>query len=390
MEYSSPTSLLLSPATLDLNIKTKTHCSNTSSTIAGFNPSLLWEQPKIPQAFVWPHSDRSQDQLQELQVPVVDLEGFFDGEDASVAATAEAVRAACTTYGFFYVINHRVDADVSVNALRTAEELFKLPLSTKLRARRRPGSAFGYVGAHADRFASKLPWKETFSFGYDYGVNDGVVEYFTSKLGEEYKSMGRVFEGYCEEMKALSMAIEELLGVSLGLGREEYREYFQDGSCIVRCNNYPACQEPEMTLGTGPHCDPTAITILHQDQVGGLQVFADGKWQAVRPVPDALVVNIGDTFMALSNGRYKSCLHRAVVNRERERRSLAFFVCPRGDKVVRPPRALLVGGDGGGDVPRAFPDFTWMELLEFTQTQYRADASTLESFARRRLLSSST
>lgn len=98
-------------------------------------------------------------------------------------------------------------------------------------------------------------------------------------------------------MFELALAITELLGMSLGVEGRRYREFFEDGSCIVRCNYYPRCQEPELALGTGPHCDPTGLTILQQDQVGGLEVFAGGKWQAVSPVRDALVINIGDTFM---------------------------------------------------------------------------------------------
>lgn len=105
---------------------------------------------------------------------------------------------------------------------------------------------------------------------------------------------------YCEEMKKLSLAIFKLLGISLGIEGEHYEKFFEDGTSIMRCNYYPPCNQPGLTLGTGPHCDPTTLTILHQDQVGGLQVFANHKWQVVRPRPDALVVNIGDTFMVHS------------------------------------------------------------------------------------------
>jgi gibberellin 20-oxidase len=76
----------------------------------------------------------------------------------------------------------------------------------------------------------------------------------------------------------------------------------------MRLNHYPPCQKPDQTLGTGPHCDPTSLTILHQDQVGGLQVFVDEQWHFIRPNPDALVVNIGDTFMVrLSNCYLQEC-----------------------------------------------------------------------------------
>ncbi|VAH19361.1 unnamed protein product [Triticum turgidum subsp. durum] len=99
-------------------------------------------------------------------------------------------------------------------------------------------------------------------------------------------------------MEDASLAIMEVLGVSLGLGRGYYRDFFADGSSIMRCNYYPRCPEPDRTLGTGPHCDPSALTILLQDgEVDGLQVLVDGAWRFVRPKTGELVVNIGDTFM---------------------------------------------------------------------------------------------
>lgn len=119
-----------------------------------------------------------------------------------------------------------------------------------------------------------------------------------------------VYQKYCEAMKELSQLIMELLALSLGVDRMHYRKFFEDGSSIMRCNYYPPCSNSTLTLGTGPHTDPTSITILHQDQVGGLQVFSRGSWRSVRPRPDAFVINIGDTFTVyVYIYIYTCCIH---------------------------------------------------------------------------------
>ncbi|KAJ8765316.1 hypothetical protein K2173_012013 [Erythroxylum novogranatense] len=351
-----------------------TNADNGSGVLV-FDTSLLQKQVNLPTEFIWPNGDLVLNQ-EELQEPVVDLGGFIRGDEKETARAAELVRSACSNHGFFQVINHGVEASLIQTVHQEVDKIFKLPLDKKLSLRRKPGGLCGYSGAHADRYSSKLPWKETFSFGYSpNSFKPVVVDYFKSVLGRNFEVTGWAYQKYCEEMSRVSMLIFELLGISLGIDRLHYRNYFEDGSSIMRCNYYPPCNNSSLTLGTGPHCDPTSLTILHQDQVGGLEVFANNKWQAVRPRPDALVINIGDTFMALSNGIYKSCSHRAVVNRERERRSLVFFVSPKEDKVVRPPQDLVCR-----EVTRKYPDFTWSDLLEFTQKHYRADVATLQSF----------
>uniref|UniRef100_A0ACD5THF9 Uncharacterized protein n=1 Tax=Avena sativa TaxID=4498 RepID=A0ACD5THF9_AVESA len=267
----------------------------------------LWRLKKeIPAPFVWPQQDtHPSSTTKELDVPVVDV-GSALRDAAGMRHAASQVASACASHGFFQVTGHGVDPALARAALDGAADFFRLPLATKQRARRVPGTVIGYASAHVDRFAAKLPWKETLSFGHHHHHHDGagggnshlVEDYFTSNLGGSFKHLGEVYQKYCEAMEEVSLAIMEVLGVSLGLGRGYYRDFFADGSSIMRCNYYPPCPEPERTLGTGPHCDPTALTILLQDgAVDGLQVLVDGAWRSVRPKPGELVVNIGDTFM---------------------------------------------------------------------------------------------
>lgn len=111
----------------------------------------------------------------------------------------------------------------------------------------------------------------------------------------------KIYEEYCCAMSRLSIQIMELLAMSLGVKPSHFKDFFQENESIMRLNYYPPCQNPDQTLGTGPHCDPTSLTILHQDNIGGLQVFVDNQWRSIPPIPNAFVVNIGDTFMVPIN-----------------------------------------------------------------------------------------
>ncbi|KAI8545251.1 hypothetical protein RHMOL_Rhmol07G0026700 [Rhododendron molle] len=354
--------------------------------LISFDSSILRHEHNIPVQYIWPdHEKPSPDPPPELHVSPIDMGAFLSGDPVAISNATRLVNEACKKHGFFQVINHGVSLELISEAHKNMDLFFGMSLQEKMRAERKNGDYCGYASSFTGRFSSKLPWKETLSFGYcddrDHRSLNMVEDYFLSKLGEDFIQFGRVFQDYCDAMSSLSLGITELLGVSLGVDPSHFRDFFEGNESIMRLNNYPPCQRPDLILGTGPHCDPTSLTILHQDDVEGLQVFVDGKWHSIPPCSEAFVVNIGDTFMALSNGMYKSCLHRAVVNNETARKSLAFFLCPKLDKVVTPPNGLLVNNTTNTTTPRLYPDFTWRSLLEFTQKHYRADMETLNAFS---------
>nr|XP_011469113.1 PREDICTED: gibberellin 20 oxidase 1-like isoform X2 [Fragaria vesca subsp. vesca] len=315
-----------------------------------FDTEVIQYQSNIPSPFIWPDDEKPGSDLPDLQAPAIDLNGFLSGDPSIVAESIRAVDEACKKHGFFLIVNHGVDPELAAKAHDYFDVFFGRKLSEKQRAQRKVGDSWGYTSSFTGRFNSKLPWKETLS-------------------------VRKLYQEYSEVVNKVGNVVLELLGLSLGVGREYFKEYYKGNEAILRWNYYPICQKPDLTLGTGPHRDPTSVTILHQDQVGGLEVFVDEKWHTVTPVPGSFVINIGDTFMALCNGIYKSCKHRAVVNNKTARKSLAFFIVPHKDRVVSAPASLI-----SADSPRLYPDFTWPTLLEFTQKKRRADLSTIDAF----------
>ncbi|CAI9265036.1 unnamed protein product [Lactuca saligna] len=345
-----------------------------------FDASILQNETNIPAQFVWPDHEKPhlEPPSPPLYVPPIDLKAFIFGEPLATSNASRLVHSACQEHGFFQVYNHGVDSNLINDVHRIMNLFFGMPLLEKQKAERKFGEYYGYASSFTNRFSSKLPWKETLSFRYsaDPKCLNIVHDYFLNVMGEDFSEFGRVCQEYSEAMSKLALDIMELLGMSLGIDPSYFRDFYEENDSIMRLNYYPPCQRPEQTLGTGPHCDPTSLTILHQDNVGGLEVFVDEKWHSIAPRSDAFVVNIGDTFMALSNGLYKSCLHRAVVNSNTPRKSLAFFLSPKMDKVVRSPKALIKYNN-----QRMYPDFTWSTFLEFTQKHYRADMKTLDAFS---------
>jgi isopenicillin N synthase-like dioxygenase len=109
-------------------------------------------------------------------------------------------------------------------------------------------------------------------------------------------------EEYIKEMEKLGFKLLELIALSLGVKAKRFEEFFiKNQTSFLRLNHYPPCPYPHLALGVGPHKDSGVLTILAQDEVGGLEVKSktDQQWIPVKPTPDAYIINVGDIIKVL-------------------------------------------------------------------------------------------
>ncbi|KAI4351233.1 hypothetical protein L6164_005609 [Bauhinia variegata] len=156
---------------------------------------------------------------------------------------------------------------------------------------------------------------------------------------------------YTEKTKALGVFLLELISEALGLKPSRLEEMDCAENIWLVCHYYPPCPEPELTLGTTKHTDGDFITILLQDQIGGLQVLQENQWIDVPSIHGALVVNIGDFLQLATNDKFISVEHRVKSNRNGPRISVACIFRPpeqtedSSSRVYAPIKELLSNGN---------------------------------------------
>ncbi|KAH7568651.1 hypothetical protein JRO89_XS06G0028200 [Xanthoceras sorbifolium] len=173
--------------------------------------------------------------------------------------------------------------------------------------------------------------------------DDAIRNLFSAKTIHEFSAQSlEILEDYSAELKGLSMKILRLMAQNLRMEETEMAEFFEEGWQSMRMNYYPPCPQPELAVGLCPHSDGAGITILLQiGEVEGLQIRKDGMWIPVKPLPNAFVINIGDSLEIVSNGTYRSIEHRATVNSLKERLSVATAYSPNLDGEIGPAPSLL-------------------------------------------------
>lgn len=288
----------------------------------------------------------------------------------SSAPELEKLRSALSQWGCFLAINHGIESSFLEELIEVTKQFFALPLEEKLKCTAADDIVQGYGSDAVYSGTETLNWNDRLflSLYPKERVRPQCWPQKPEKLREminEYsKKITEVNKVICKAM-ARSLNLEEN---SLNIGKQ--------GPAIARFNFYPRCPCPERILGTRPHSDGAAITyVLPEKGVGGLQILKDDQWYNVSVLPGALFVNFSDLGEVLTNGVFKSVVHRVGTNSAKDRVSVAMFLNPDEEDQIGPLRGLV-----SAHQPQVYKKFNlklyWREVFE----SFRRGSRALDAF----------
>ncbi|KAM0953212.1 putative anthocyanidin synthase [Dioscorea sansibarensis] len=248
----------------------------------------------IPERFIKPPSDRvtaEQGQDKTMSIPIIDIGGIANGNKFD-EETMKALSNACKEWGFFQLVNHGISKEIIEKAKEVWRGFFHLPMMEKQVYANSPVSYEGYGSRLGVKQNACLDWSDYYFLNI-FPKNLRNYEKWPSLPS----SLRKTSKKYTKEVVKLCMMLMEMLSLGLGLDKGYFREAFgeHEYGAGLRVCFYPKCPQPELTLGLSSHSDPGGLTVLvADDHVSSLQVRKDGEWVTVKPVPGAVIINIGD------------------------------------------------------------------------------------------------
>ncbi len=290
--------------------------------------------------------------LDRSEIPLIDISALRQSDPDAPGLVAQQMLEAAKRIGFFYVVGHGVDPAVFQRANRFSREFFSsddsnkasCTINDKHRGHLRIGEARMYAAKNVDL-------KESFVFGLELDDDDpdadGQHEFlghnqWPRQPGEFRSAMIQLFDS----MSTVAVDLMRAFAVSMDLPEQTFiasaDRPVSRGSSVY----YPP-QPKSMgsdQFGVAPHTDYGCLTLVWQDDSGGLEVRrASGDWVTAVPVEDSLVVNVGDLLARWTNDRFQSTPHRVVNRSGHERCSMALFWDPNFDTVIDPAVVCSAG-----------------------------------------------
>lgn len=287
------------------------------------------------------------------EVPLIDIGGLRSGVAGAIERVAAEIDRAAREVGFFYITGHSVPAALIAAALAAAQVFFALPagekaaiaVDTRHRGYVGPGAARMYVGVRPDL-------KESFVWGLELAPDDPLVTPERTLMGPNRwpshpAGMRRALSAYFDAALAVGRDLARAFAVALGVEESFFVRHFAHPLARGGVIHYPP-QPPDLgadQFGVGPHTDYGFLTLLWQDETGGLEVRnAAGVWVEAPPIAGSFVVNVGDLLARWSNDRFASTPHRVINRSGRERFSIPVFYDPDWETLVDPaPLAAALG-----------------------------------------------
>lgn len=237
------------------------------------------------------------------------------------------------------MINHGVSEDLINDTMKVAKDFYDLPDEEKAKLYSlEPSNPCKLYSSGYNFDNEKLHfWRD--NLRHPSHPLDKWIHLWPEKPTNYRDVVGK----YSLEVRKLSLRMLDLICEGLGL-KPGYFEYELSGGQLMVINHYPRCPDPSLTLGLPKHADPNLITVLLQGSVYGLQVFKNGEWLGVEPLPHAFVVNIGHQLQIISNGKLRSAEHRAVTNSREARTTIVSFILPSPDTIVEPAKSIIDTG----------------------------------------------
>lgn len=295
---------------------------------------------EVPKRFVQPPHMRpavGRRSSSDDEVPIIDM-ALGKDEEGRKQLHADIARA-CEEWGFFQAINHGVP-DTLMDAMMDMEKKFYSLTSEEKEVykKRKTTMSVGYGGVYDKHKDQALVWMDRLTVDLpsarDLTETYNLVIDNPPGFQEVYVEYGKAIYEFAKEIMAI---ISEVLGQPKDF---LFKKIGDDRAAMKTAfNYYPQCPQPEFVLGLPPHADASALAILQQGSPG-LEVLKNGFWIPVPPCSKrSLVVNVGDVIQMISNARFKSSLHRAVVT-EISRYSIGSFIMPHREIYWAPAAEL--------------------------------------------------
>jgi len=276
------------------------------------------------------------------QVPVIDIAELRVDSAASAARPAvDQIAEACSSWGFFQVTNHGIADELIEDVWQQTRGFFHLPIESKMSVVRSRENPWGFY--HNELTKNQRDKKQVFDF-----TREGTDPIYgqSNRWPAQQDAFKSSMQAYFEACTKLSLELLEAFCIGLDLpAKFMHADFASNHTGFLRLNYYPVHDpiegvtedyQPVADLGIHHHTDAGALTVLVQDEVGGLQVHRNGYWYDIPPVPGAIVINTGDMMQVWSNDVYHAPVHRVLAMDVCDRYSLPFFFNPAADARVSP------------------------------------------------------